>query len=468
MDDLGKGLGESIGDLGGCALAALTSRAAMSLLLASALVATVATGTALAAKKKDADVKAPPGPIESIKGDKYRMDSAKMAKRVTRFSDASGDQAFSDGAPASAAPDWSDIVAVYTAPIDTPRKLLTKMAKDFPRGVSGSFYGAQADWQKGDPGVFVAVEMAEKLPADSAGQQVEIGLGGDAATPVQVGSSLDTRAGVERFSLSGVFSNGAYGTGTTDVSGHVPGDAIEYYNTDSGVFGYYDRKRATWYLIVPRAADTDSVVVSVRSSTEVGEVIDRLELPGGGHFIDIANPTGGWSGKAGLPPLECRSLETFSADSGVELSDPAGTLIRYTAGMDAAGDPDETAELLAPAIKVMGAIPVALTAVGSDEEPQTVEGELAVAPQQNAVSLTFEAPAGQWSFALGDEFELATPAGESIIDHTSLTGGAGVLTGAGLDGFVTGDPSCAVSGSEQPVDPAGEATEASPTEETED
>ncbi len=467
MDDLGEGLGESIGDLGGCDLPALTLRATMSLLLASALVATVATGTVLAAKK-DADVKAPPGPIESIKGDKYRMDSAKIAKRVTRFADASGDQAFSDGAPASVAPDWSDIVAVYAAPIDTPRKLLTKMAKDFPRGVSGAFYGAQADWQKGDPGVFVAVEMAGKLPADSAGQQVEIGLGGDAATPVQVGSSLDTRAGVERFSLSGVFSDGAYATGTTDVSGHVPGDAIEYYNTDSGVFGFYDRKRATWYLIVPRAADTDSVVVSVRSSTEVGEVIDRLELPGGGHFIDIANPTGGWSKKAGLPPLECRSLETFNADLGVELSDPAGTLIRYSAGMDAAGDPDETAALLGPAIEAMGLVPVALTVVGSDEEPQTVEGELAVAQAGNAVSLAFEAPAGQWSFALGDEFELTTPAGESIIDHTSLTGGAGVLTGAGLDGFVTGDLSCANEASEQPMDPTGESAEASPTVEAED
>ena len=467
MDDLGEGLGESIGDLGGCALAALTSRATMSLLLASALVASVATGSVLAAKK-DADVKAPPGPIESVKGDKYRMDKTKMAERVTRFADASDDQAFSDGTPASAAPDWSDIAAVYVAPIKMPAKLLTKMAKDFPLGVSGAFYGAQADWATGDRGVFVAVEMAGKLPAGSAGQQVEIGLDGDAATPVQVGSSLDTRAGVERFSLSGVFSNGAYGTGTTDVSGRAPGDAIEYYNTDSGVFGFYDRKRATWYLIVPRAADTDSVVVSVRSSTEVGAVIDRLELPGGGHFIDLANPTGGWSKKAGLPPLECRSLETFSADSGAVLSDPASTLIRYTAGMDAAADPDEIAALLGPAIEVIGAIPVALTTPGSDGEPQTVEGDLAVAPQQNAVSLTFEAPAGQWSFALGDELELSTPAGEPIIDHASLTGGAGVLTGAGLDGLVTGDPSCAIGGLEQPMDPAEGSAEASPTAEAED
>ncbi|MEA2025729.1 MAG: hypothetical protein U9O18_03460, partial [Chloroflexota bacterium] len=71
----------------------------------------------------------------------------------------------------------------------------------------------------------------------------------------------------------------------------------------------------------------------------------------------------------------------------------------------------------------------------------------------NAVSLTFEAPAGQWSFALADETELLTPAGESIIDHASLTGRAGVLTGAGLDGLVSGDPSCAISGSE----PAEEA-----------
>ncbi len=111
---------------------------------------------------------------------------------------------------------------------------------------------------------------------------------------------------------------------------------------------------------------------------------------------------------------------------------------------------------------------MALTVVGSDEEPQTVKGELAVAQAGNAVSLAFEAPAGQWSFALGDEFELTTPAGESIIDHTSLTGGAGVLTGAGLDGFVTGDLSCANEASEQPMDPTGESAEASPTVEAED
>ena len=54
------------------------------------------------------------------------------------------------------------------------------------------------------------------------------GYFGGLSGPVQVGTHLDTRAGVERFSLSGVFSNGAFDTGTTDISGRVPGAAIDY------------------------------------------------------------------------------------------------------------------------------------------------------------------------------------------------------------------------------------------------
>ena len=76
----------------------------------------------------------------------------------------------------------------------------------------------------------------------------------------------------------------------------------------------------------------------------------------------------------------------------------------------------------------------------SSDEPTTVEGELSITPQENAVQLTFEAPAGQWRFALADE--LKTPAGELLVDHSSLTGPAGVLTGPGLDGLAVGDLSC--------------------------
>jgi len=278
---------------------------------------------------------------------------------------------------------------------------------------------------------------------------------------------LDTRAGIERFSLSGLFSNGAYATGSTDVSERQPGDDIEYYNTESGVFGFYDRKSATWFLVMPRTKELDSVVVSVRSSTDVGEVTDRLELPGGGHFVDLAKPAGGFSKKAGVAPLACRSLETFSAESGVELSDPAATLVRYTAGMTVDHDAKETGKILAPAIDSMGAVTVALTAVGSEDAPLMVDADLAVAPQMNAVSLTFEAPPGQWQFALAEGTELVTPAGEAIIDHHSLTGSAGVLAEPGLDGLVAGDLSCAADGSAPVVADEMDQADGDATPETE-
>jgi hypothetical protein len=452
------------------------THAATSLLLALAVIGAAAGGVAAAkaeGAKEEAAEEAPADPIEVVKGATYRMAKTKMADRVVRLDDAAGDPVFADGSTATGAPQWADIEAVYLASTRMPAKLMTKMAKDFPPGVSGAFYGNEARWTVGDDAIFVAVEMADRLPPDAAGQQVEIGIGGDAATPVQVGSQLDTRAGVERFSLSGVFSNGAFATGTTDVSGRAPGAAIDYYNTESGDFGYYDARRATWYLLIPAAKDSDSIVVSVRSSTEVGEVLDRLELPGGGHFVSLADPTGGWSKQAGLPPLACRTLETFSAETATGLSDPAGTRIRYTTGV-ATSEPGATSEpdaddsgdqlaLLGPAIDAMGSVPVALSAVGSGDEPATVNGELAVSAQQDAVTLTFEAPAGQWSFALAEGSELLTPAGEAIIDHRSLTGAAGVATGPGLDGFVTGDADCAGEPSEPAAgsgDPTPDATAA--------
>ncbi len=459
MDDLGDGIGKRIGGLGGCALAVS--------LLAVALMIVVSATPALGAKKdKPQEPQGPPPVIEWAKGDEYRMASTRMADRVTRILDAGADQAYADGSPAVDAPPWSDIEAVIVAPIQMPTKLLTKMAKDYPIGATGSFYGAQADWQAGDPGVFVAVKMAQKLPHDTDGQQVEIGLGGTGASSLQVGADADTRAGVKRFSLSGIFSNGAFGTGTTDVSGYQPGDAIEYYNADSGVFGFYLPNRSTWYLIMPRDDDTDSVVVSVRSSTPVGEVIDRLELPGGGHFVSLSDPTGGWEKQSGMPPLECRSLETLSAE-GAALPDSGSTLIRYTAGMPVTADPDQVAALLQPAISSMGSVPVTVTAVGS-QESMAVQGDLAVAPARNAVSLTFEAPAGEWTFALPDGTDLRTPAGETIIDHSSLTGAAGVRTGPGLDGLVSGDLSCAIDGSDASTSDAPGATPAEGATSTDD
>ena len=448
MDDLNEGLGERIGGLGGCALPALILLLAALLVAASAGIALGADGDAL---------------IQTLKGKKYRMADAVMADQVTRYADPSGDQFLSDGAPATDAPAWSDMAAVYVAATRTPAKLRTKMKSDHPPGASDAFYGSIARPKAKERIVFVAVKMAARLPAGARGQLVEIGLAGGDATPVQAGTDSDTLAGVERFSLSGLFRNGAIATGDTEIAGKEPGVELEdadFYNAESGVYGFYDSKRATWYVVVPRAGDTDAITVSVHSTTGAGLVTDRLDLPGGGHFIDLRAPAGGFKAKGDLAPLSCRALETYSGEGGVvELGDLDGTLIRYTAGVDASVGQKKAAELLAPAIEAVGPVSVALTAVGAEAEPLIVDGELSASPDGRTVSLTFEAPAGQWRFGLADELELKTPAGERIIDHTSLTGTAGILTGPGLDGFVAGDATCIERLATDTSDPADPVVE---------
>jgi hypothetical protein len=392
------------------------------------------------------------GSISSVKGDKYRMASTKMANALTRFADAADDQMRLDGTPEPDAPKWSDLKAVRVAPARMPPKLIEQMNNDYPRGADAVFYGDGDTPRSGERVVFVAVEMARRLPGDSLGQQVEIGFSGDAATPVQTGAELTTWAGAETFTLAGRFSDGRYAAAATDVGGRQPGlelETSEYYNAESGALGFYDRRKATWYVVLPRAGDTAAINVSVRSSTDVGSVIDRLELPGGGHFIDLRSPAGGYKAKAGGPMITCRALETFSGESStMEDLDPDSNLVHYTAGV-MGGDGAE--ELLAAAIEAAGPVTVEVSAVRSEGDRFFVEGELVVWPEGDAVSLNFEVPEGQWAFALADGPELKTPAGESIIDHATLTGPAGVLVGPGLDGYVAGNPACAAS-IEEPFD----------------
>ena len=83
-----------------------------------------------------------------------------------------------------------------------------------------------------------------------------------------------------------------------------------------------------------------------------------------------------------------------------------------------------------------------LQRLDEDAEPIEVDGRLSLAPALGTFSLTMDVPAGQWSFAPTEGDELVTPAGESLIDHSTLTGRAGVRTGDGLDGLVSGDPDC--------------------------
>ena len=157
--------------------------------------------------------------------------------------------------------------------------------------------------------------------------------------PVQAGTCLDPR--VRRRALHGRRASSATGptpTGTTDVSESPAGRRHRVLQHRLGRLRLLRTAGAppgTWSCPATRPSRLGRRE-RAQQHTPRRDVIDRLELPGGGHFVDLADATGGWDRKVGLPPLECRSLETFSAASGVTLSAPDATLIRYAAGMPAA------------------------------------------------------------------------------------------------------------------------------------
>lgn len=433
------------------------ARTTLVLLLVLVMLAMSGTGHVLAAKGDKKDRGDKPGPAEGrpdatvvapiavIDGDRFKMAQARMADRLYLVRDARQDQVLLDGTPAGAGEGWSDIATVHLAPVKVPAKLLSQMDDDYPRGAVGAFYGADADWREADRALFVAVELAEKRAAGTV-QQVEVGLDGDAAAPLQAGASSDTRAGLERFSLSGTFSNGSESSGTTDVSGRGPGDPIEFYNATSGVFGYYDARQRTYFLIMPLPGDATAASVALRTMTPAGEVVDRLELPGGGHLVPLADPALGWDPAEGTPPLACRSLETFSVASGQPGLEPGATRLRYTAGVDPSLGPAQAEAVLALLGESGTTVSLTARAVGADGErgeALPVDATVSRARGLNAFTLTLDLPAGTWTLETTGEGALLTPAGEPLVDVSSLIGRAGVRTGDRLDGFVAGDPGCA-------------------------
>ena len=422
-------------------------RATTALVLILTLLLSLAAAPALGQDKKKNKKKkeeaAPALLIGTVNGLRYRMADTKMADRVTRIVDAAGDQHTNEGVPAPDAPEHTDVVTVHVASTKMPSKLLRKMAKDYPQGAAGSFYGPAAGWVSSDPAIFVAAQLGKKRPGDALGQQLQVGIDGADGAPMEVGAMSDDVAGLAEFTLGGIFNDGSWSSGNTDVRDHVPGDSFDWYDRESGAFGFYDNRKATWFALIPRPRDAQRITVAVRSSTEAGEVVDRLELPGGGHFIDLKGATGGLDAKAGLEPLSCRALETYSGTSSDPAPlDPEATLIRYTAGVRPDHDPAAAEQLMAAATAAAGTIPMLLTAVGSDADPIEVDGVLEPSRDINAVNLTMEVPEGQWTFEPAEGAQVELPNGERLIDHRTLTGRTGVLTGPGLDGIVAGDPSC--------------------------
>ena len=381
MTDLGGGVGKGIGKLGSCLLSALAVLVAV--LAAVALVVSLVV-PALAADE--------PTAIRTIKGKAFQMAGTRVASTLTRFIDPADDQQRLDGAPAPGAPAWSDLTAVTMSTGKVPPKLLTQMRTDYPPGASGVFYGTGEIPVRKDKFVFLGIQMAGKMPAGSLGQQVEIGFTGNAASPVQAGTELTTWAGTQTFTLAGRFQDGQYYAAATDVSGRDPGlelGADEYYGTPSGAFGFYLPGRSTWYVVLPRAGDTAAITVSVRSTTPAGNVVDRLDLPGGGHFIDLRDPTGGYKPKSNGALISCRALETFSAESGVVTGDPGMNLVRYTAGVQNA---QRAGAVLGSAIAATGSVPVVVSEVGVDAEQMDVEGELTASPPGEACRSASRSP----------------------------------------------------------------------------
>jgi hypothetical protein len=427
--------------------------ALVSLALGAALLATTVSAPAMAAKgdrKKDrqqrAEEPAPAGVISTVRGDRYRIGRAKVATRLTRITDEESDQVTADGSPLPDAPAWTDIVTVTHAPFRFGEKMARSVKNAFPRGSNGTYYGPDADWSVGDRGRFVMVELAEPRPDDTISQLIEVGFDGNAAGPLQVGSSTDTRAGVEIFTLAGRFTDGSEAAGTTDVSGRAPGDQIAFYNARSGVFGL-DAGEGRYQFLLPEPGDATAITVSVRSTTDQGEVIDRLELPDGGHLVPLDDPGLGFKAADGALPLGCRSISTAAAapsseDNGVD--GEATTMISYRVGVGVdpdTGEPADAAQAFA-ALDGMDSVPLQAQRLDIEEEPVVVDGRLSLAPALGTLTLTIDVPPGTWSFAPVEPEALTTPAGEALIDHRTLTGRAGVRTGEGLVGFVSGDPDC--------------------------
>jgi hypothetical protein len=330
------------------------------------------------------------------------------------------------------------------APFRLTRKMNRSLLNNFPTGSAGTFRGPDADWSQGDRGLFVVVELAEGRPDDLISQLVEVGFDGANAGPVQVGSSDDARAGVQRFTIGGHFHDGSETAGTTDISGHAPGDRIELYNASSRIFGTYDRRADRYLLLLPERRDARNLAVTLRSVTDAGEVIDRLELPGGGHLVPLEDPALGFKPGDGAIPLGCRAIATrsgtVSADDGVGST----TTIVYTAGV---GRDAETGEMADPddtfaALEGLDTVPIRLERLDSEEEPLIVEAPVTMSPAMGTFSVLIDVPPGQWTFRPEDPEALVTPAGEALIHHATLTGRAGIRTGEGLDGFVIGAPDC--------------------------
>ncbi|MFV2062484.1 MAG: hypothetical protein ACC726_03100 [Chloroflexota bacterium] len=417
----------------------LPVRAAMSLALAVAVLSTAAATGAMAAEDETGkNSVATATTIERVKGVKLKLAKAKVTKNWVRFKDPADDQVRRDGSPAPGAEPWTDLTTVSVARFGAVIKMLRVLGEDYPVGTAGTYYGADADWQAGQDAFYIVAKTAAKLPRDiEGGVQLIVTFDGEDAVPLRAGGLLGPYDGAQTFSLSGPFEGGAWASGTTDLGGWQRSEPIPFYNGPSRDMGYYDRKAGTFMHVARVPKGATSATVTLRSEGADGEIFDELRLPSGGRFLGLDSTAWGLNVKKGGIPLACRSVEVLSGGSeGAEDIEAGSYAIRYTVGW-------QEDEMLAEQVMALGdTTPVALTAVRSGEEPVLVDAAVAFDPRVNSATFTVPVPEGQWMFSSPEDAPLKTPGGQSVIDLRPLTGSAGLLTGAGLDGFVAGDASC--------------------------
>ena len=270
----------------------------VSLALGVALLATAVAVLRWAAKGDRKDQRraagrepdVPAAAIGTVKGDRYRVGKAKVAGNLTRIRDAAGDQLTVDGATGRRRTGMDGHLCRLDGAVPLLEEDAAQRPECLPARVQGCVLWPRRRLVGGRHWPLHHVELAEARPDDVISQLVEVGFDGATAGPVQVGSATDTRAGVEVFTLGGRFSDGSEVAGATDVSGRAPGDPIDFYNARSGVFGVYDRSKKIYNILLPVPRDARSVTVSLRSTTDQGDIIDRLELPGGGHLVPLERP----------------------------------------------------------------------------------------------------------------------------------------------------------------------------------
>jgi len=413
-------------------------RAALSVALAAAVMSTAAAAVTAAEAQTEATTDPTATKLERVKGIKLKVAKAKVTKNWVRFKDPEGDQVTRDGSPVSGAEPWTDLTTVHVAHADAATKMLRVLSEDYPRGTANTYYGANVDWRSGQDAFYIVAKTAAKLPRDiEGGVQLIVTFDGEEAVPLRAGGLLGPYDGAQTFSLNGPFEGGVWQSGTTDLGEWEQSEPIPFYNGPSRDMGYYDRKTGTFNHVARVPKGATSATVTLRAEGPDGEIFDELRLPSGGRFLGLDSTAWGLKVRNKGIPLACRSVEVLVGGSeGAEDIDVGSYAVRYAVSWL------EDEKLAAQVAALGDTTQVALTAVRSGEEPTLIDAAVAFDATTNSATFTVPVTEGQWLFASPPDASLQTAGGQSLIDLRPLTGSAGLLTGAGLDGFVAGDERC--------------------------